>query len=192
MRNISVVVLTAVLLLCGCGPKALTRGLHPFPAKTGIFTDASGKILFDFPASEEPFRLAFLDFTWCPACQNAWEAVMEASTTAAPGSVRIYRILFDRETLFTVSGEIETAPLRAASQPGPEFRGNKGNVTVTTLTAIPAAFRKEFRVSHVPLLLLISREGEILKRWQGYSTNLEEEISAELRKLAPDRLSPPA
>ena len=191
MRSLPVVVLTAVLLLCGCGPRAITKGSHPFPAKTGIFTDASGKILFGFPDSEEPYRLAFLDFAWCPACQSAWEAVMEASTTAAPGSVRIYRILFDRETLFTESGEIETAPLRAASRPGTEFRGNEGNVTVTTLTAIPAAFRKEFRVSHAPLLLLLSREGEVKRRWQGYSTNLKEEISAELSKIAPYRSSPP-
>ena len=184
MKKPAVAALVAVLLLCGCGPRAITKGSIPFPAKKGIFADASGAILSNLPDSEEPFLFVFLDFAWCPACQNVWNTLIEASETTDPGSVRIYRILFDRETVFAESGSREAAPLRPASARLP---GYPGNVKIVVLVALPEAFREEFRVNQAPLLLLINREGEVERRWQGYSTNLKDELLAELSKSAPSR-----
>ena len=184
MKKQVVAALVAVLLLCGCGPRAITKGSIPFPAKKGIFADASGAILSDLPDSEEPFLLVFFDFAWCPACQSAWNTILDASEKTDPGSVRIYRILFDRETLFAESGNKETAPLRPESPRLPEYRQN---VKIVDLIALPQTFHEEFRVSQAPVLLLINRDGTVERRWQGYSTNLKDELTAELIKSAPSR-----
>jgi len=99
--------------------------------------------------------------------------------------VRIYRILFDKETLITASGKKETAPLRPAPPPWPELPGNAENIKVTTFIALPEVFQEELRVSKTPMLLLINQEGTVKRRWDGYSTNLKEDLSAELSKTAP-------
>jgi len=186
LRKLVLTVLAVVLLFCcGCGPRAITKGSRPFSSGKEVFTDASGKVLTDLPDYGEPFRLVFLDFTWCPACQSAWDSVREAVETAPPGSVRIYRILFDKETLITASGKKETTPLHPTSPPWPKFQENAENIKLTTLTAHPEVFQKEFRVNKTPILLLINREGTVERRWDGYSTNLKEDISAELSRTTP-------
>ncbi|MCL1926860.1 MAG: hypothetical protein FWF95_06980 [Syntrophorhabdaceae bacterium] len=185
MRRFALLFLLVVPLFCGCGPKAITEGSLPFSSGKGGFADASGRVLSNLPDSDEPFRLVFLDFTWCPACQSAWNSVHDAVEAAPPGSVRIYRILFDKEALITASGNTETAPLRPAPPPWPEFQGDTENIKITTLTALPETFLNEFRVSKTPMLLLINREGVVKKRWDGYSTNLKNDLLTELSKTAP-------
>ncbi len=174
--------LVAALPLCGCGPKAITVGSRPFPAEKAVFADASGKGLPDLPDSGEPLRLVLIDFPWCPPCAEAWKSVRPALGEAPPGTVRAYRILFDREISIAASGKTETSPMRPAPPPWPE---------VTTLTAIPDAFLESFRVNQAPMLLLIDRDGKVTRRWVGYSTNLREELSAELRKPVPPGPSSP-
>ena len=191
MRRIVFAALIAALPVCGCGPKAITVGSRPFPAEKTVFTDASGKAVSDLPDFGEPFRLVLIDSPWCPPCADAWKSVRGALETAPPGSVRVYRILFDREISIAASGKKETAPMRPVPPPWPGFREDAGDLKVTTLTAVPEVFREEFRVNQAPMLLLIDREGTVARRWIGYSTNLGEDLSSELktRDLAPS--SPP-
>jgi hypothetical protein len=56
-----------------------------------------------------------------------------------------------------------------------------GALKVTTLSALPGAFREEFRVSQGPVLLLLDAEGKVERRWIGYSTGLSRELSSEIR-----------
>jgi hypothetical protein len=113
-------------------------------------------------------------------------------TAAEPfpqGTVRVYRVLFDRETVLSPAGRQEVPPLRPAPLPevgGPE---DSGALKITTLTALPGAFRKEFRVSQVPVLLLLDAEGTVERRWIGFSAGMSRELSSEIRKRSRD-LSP--
>ncbi len=57
-----------------------------------------------------------------------------------------------------------------------------GALKVTTLTALPGEFRKEFRVSHGPVLLLLDAEGTVERRWIGFSAGMPRELSSEIRR----------
>jgi len=189
-RGASLAALVAVLILApGCGPKALTVGSLPFPAGRPVFSDASGKALDALPAFAEPVGLVFLDFPWCPACADVWKAVRTAAAPHPPGTVRVYRVLFDRETSLSPTGRREVPPLRPAPPPesgGPE---DSGALKVTTLTALPGEFRKEFRVSRAPVLLLLGPGGTVARRWIGASAGMSKELASEIRKRSP-ALSP--
>ena len=175
--------LIAVLLLAtGCGPKAITVGSRPFPAEHPVFSDASGKAIETLPADGGAIRLVFLEFPWCPACADVWRAVRTTAEPFPPGTVRIYRILFDRESVLSPAGIREVPPLRPAPLPDGDAPGDPGVLEVTTLTALPGEFRKEFRVSHGPLLLLLDAEGKVERRWIGSSGRVSEELSSELRR----------
>ncbi len=179
-----------VLSFSGCGSRAITAGSRPFPSEKAVFVDASGKALTDLPSSEEPIRLVVFDFPWCPPCAEIREAVHGALDAVPPGSVRIYRVLFDREILITAGGKSETTPLRPAPPPWPGFREGAGE-PVTTLTAVPEAFREEFRLTRGPVLLLLEPDGTVARRWNGYSTELEKELTSELKARASRFLKPP-
>lgn len=168
--------------MAGCGPKAITVGSRPFPAEHPVFSDASGKALETLPADGGAIRLVFLEFPWCPACADVWRAVRTAAAPFPPGTVRIYRILFDRETVLSPAGKREVPPLRPAPLPGGDVPGDPGVLEVITLTALPGEFRKEFRVSHGPLLLLLDAEGKVERRWIGSSGRVSEELSSEFRR----------
>ncbi len=185
MRGTVVAALLAALTLCGCGPKSITVGSRPFPAGKAVFTDASGKALSDLPGSREPFRLVMLDFPWCPPCADAWKAVGEAFDTVPPGSVRAYRVLFDREVSLSAAGKRETAPMQPVPPPWPDPLARGPDSRITTLTALPGVFREEFRVNQAPVLLLIGRDGTVERRWNGYSMSLRDDLSSELRKRSP-------
>lgn len=174
--------IAGLLLMAGCGPKAITVGSRPFPAEHPVFSDASGKALETLPADDGAIRLVFLDFPWCPACADVWRAVRTAAAPFPPGTVRIYRILFDRETVLDPAGKREVPPLRPAPLPDGDVPGDPGVLEVTTLTALPGEFRKEFRVSHGPLLLLLDAEGKVERRWIGSSGRVSEELSSEFRR----------
>ncbi len=191
MRRIALAALFAALPLIGCGPKAITVGSRPFPPEKPVFADESGKALPDLPDSGEPIRLVLIDFPWCPPCGDAWKSVRAALGGAPPGTVRAYRILFDREISIAASEKTETPPMRPVPPPWPGCRVDGVNPEVTTLTAIPGAFLEAFRVNQAPMLLLIDRDGKVMRRWVGYSTNLGEELSSELRKPAPPGPSSP-
>ena len=107
-------------------------------------------------------------------------ACATASSTFPPGSVRIYRILFDRERLYTREKVRESSPLHlappAGTAAGPTLPG------VTTLTAIPGPFQDRFRVGRVPILLLLSEGGVVETRWIGYSPSLAGQIEEEVRR----------
>lgn len=178
----SAALIAGLLLMAGCGPKAITVGSRPFPAEHPVFSDASGKALETLPADGGAIRLVFLDFPWCPACADVWRAVRTAASPFPPGTVRIYRILFDRETVLSPAGKREVPPLRPAPLPGGDVPGDPGVLEVTTLTALPGEFRKEFRVSHGPLLLLLDAEGKVERRWIGSSGRVSEELSSEFRR----------
>jgi hypothetical protein len=173
--------IAGLLLMAGCGPKAITVGSRPFPAARPVFSDASGKTLDALPAADGTIRLVFLEFPWCPACADVWRAVRIAAKPFPQGTVRVYRVLFDRETVLSPAERREVPPLRPAPLPeggGPE---DPGGLTVTTLTALPGEFRKEFRVSQGPVLLLLDAKGTVEMRWIGFSAGMSRELSSEIR-----------
>jgi hypothetical protein len=177
--------IVAALLLPACGPKAITVGSRPFASDHAVFADSAGRGLATLPAAAEPVRLVLIDFPWCPACADVWKSVREGTVAVPRGTVRIYRILFDRETLYSQAGTREAPPLKPSPPPWFEGPGGAGSSRVTTLTAIPGAFGKEYRVSQGPVLLLLEADGTVARKWTGYSTSLTAELSAELRKRSP-------
>ena len=178
-----------LLLMGGCGPKAITVGSRPFPAARPVFSDNTGKAFGALPAFNEPVGLVFLEFPWCPACADVWKAVRFAAAPFPPGTVRVYRVLFDKETILSPSGRREVPPLRPAPLPEDHGPENSGALKITTLAALPGEFRKEFRVSYGPVLLLLDAEGKVGRRWIGFSAGMARELSSEIRKRSP-ALSP--
>jgi len=174
--------IAAILLASGCGPKAITVGSRPFPAGRSVISDASGTQLDALPASAEPVRLLFLEYPWCPACTDVWRAIRFAATPFPPGTVRVYRVLFDRETLLSPAGRQEVPPLHPAPIPDGDGTEDPGTLRVTTLTALPGAFREEFRISQAPLLFLLDLDGNVERRWIGYSVGMSRELASEIRK----------
>ncbi len=173
--------IAGLLLMTGCGPKAITVGSRPFPARHPVFSDASGKALEGLPEADGTIRLVFLDFPWCPPCADVWGALRTAAAPFPPGTVRIYRVLFDREMALSPDGRKEVPPLHPAPLPEVGASEGPGALKVTTLSALPGAFRKEFRVSQGPVLLLLDAGGKVERRWIGYSTGLSRELSSEIR-----------
>ena len=182
----------ALLLLAACGPKAVKVGTRPFPAARPVFADASGKPLSSLPEGPEPVRLVLLDFPWCPACAETWKALRLASAQAQPGSARVYRVLFDRETALTSAGRQEAPPLHPPQDPAPGDAGGATGFPVTTLTALPEPFRKEFRVGQVPVLLLLDPDGTVARRWIGYSHGMAAEVAGEVTNRSRTLSPPPA
>ena len=174
--------IAGLLLMTGCGPKAITVGSRPFPAAHPVFSDASGKDLEALPAADETIRLVFLEFPWCPACADVWRAVRIAAKPFPPGTVRVYRVLFDRETVLSPDGRKEVPPLRPVPLPEGDGTEDPGVLKVTTLTALPGEFRKEFRVSQGPVVLLLDAEGTVERRWIGFSVGMSGELSSEITK----------
>lgn len=174
--------IAGLLLMGGCGPKAITVGSRPFPAGHPVFSDASGKILDALPAADGTIRLVFLEFPWCPACADVWRAVRVAAKPFPQGTVSVYRILFDRETVLSPAGRQEVPPLRPAPLPEGDGPEDPGTLKITTLTALPGEFLKEFRVSQGPVLLLLDPKGKVERRWIGFSAGMSRELSAEIRK----------
>lgn len=174
--------IAGLLLASGCGPKAITVGSRPFPAEHPVFHDASGKALEALPAAEESIRVVFLEFPWCPVCADVWRAMRAAVKPFPQGTVRVYRVLFDRETVLSPAGRREVPPLRPTPLPEDDGPEDPGVLKVTTLTAIPKEFHKEFRVSQGPVLLLLDAEGKVEKRWIGFSAGMSRELSTEIRK----------
>ncbi len=168
----------AALLLAACSRNVLSVGSVPFPAQKAVFADASGQPQAGLPDSQEPLRLILLDYVWCPPCADAWKAISAASREIPEGSVRVYRVLFDRERLISGEGSDEVAPLR---QPAPP---DAGTLPVTTLAALPRAFKEQFGPAQAPLLLLTDRGGKVLKRWTGFSSALSADIANEIKRLS--------
>ena len=134
------------------------------------------------PADDGTIRLVFLEFPWCPACADVWRSVRTAAAPFPPGTVRIYRVLFDRESVLSAGGRREVPPLHPAPLPEGDAPGDPGALEITTLTALPGEFRKEYRVSHGPLLLLLDTGGKVERRWIGFSAGMSGELSSEFRK----------
>jgi hypothetical protein len=173
--------IAGLLLATGCGPKAITVGSRPFPAGNPVFSDASGKALEGLPEADGTIRLVFLEFPWCPPCADVWKALRTAAAPFPPGTVRIYRVLFDRETVLSPAGRQEVPPLAPAPLPEGDALEDPGALKVTTLSALPGEFRKEFRVNHGPVLLLLDAGGKVEMRWIGFSAGMSRELSSEIR-----------
>jgi hypothetical protein len=120
---------------------------------------------------------------------DVWKAVRIAAKPFPQGTVRVYRVLFDRETVLSPAGRQEVPPLRPTPLPEGDGPEDPGALQVTTLTALPGELRKEFRVSQGPVLLLFGAEGTVERRWIGYSAGMSRELSSEIRKRSP-ALSP--
>ncbi|MBM2827904.1 MAG: hypothetical protein HW408_436 [Actinobacteria bacterium] len=168
----------AMLLFAACGSKHFSVGSVPFPADKPVFADDRGQPTPGLPDSPEPYRLIVLDYAWCPPCADAWKALREASRDIPPGTVRAYRILFDRERLLGKEGTREIDPIQPATP------RDAGTLPVTTVMALPDPFRKRFGPEHAPLLLLTDRRGTVLKKWTGASPSLAASIVAEVRRLS--------
>jgi len=187
----NVLVLAAALSLsAGCGAKSISVGSVPFPAEKPVFVDETGNETAILPGPPEPVRLVFLDSPWCPQCREAWQALGAAVGKFPPGSVRVVRILFDRERIYERGGTRETPPLHPAPAPG-TTAGKPGAapLEVTTLWALPGPFRKQFRVTQTPVLFLLDRSGKVTKRWTGYSPSLADSLAEEVKRRTD---SPPA
>jgi hypothetical protein len=167
-----------MLLCAACGTKSFSVGSVPFPAPVPVFVDASGDPRPGLPDSPEPFRIVLLDHVWCPPCADAWKAVREASREIPEGSLHVYRVLFDRERILGREGTVEVAPLRRPSPP------DAGTLPVTTVVALPRAFRERFAPEQAPILFLTDREGKVLKRWTGASPSLSADIVSEIKRLS--------
>jgi hypothetical protein len=166
-------------------------GSRPFPAARPVFADASGMQRSSLPDDAEPVRLVLLDFPWCPACAETWKALRAASAQVQPGSARIYRVLFDRETALTPEGRREAPPLQPPQDPAPGEAGGAAGFPVTTLTALPGPFGKEFLASQVPVLLLLDRDGTVVRRWVGYSHGMAAEVAGEVTARSRTPSPPP-
>ncbi len=160
----------------------LATGKVPFPAEKPVFIDADGRPLRSLPEAPEPLKLVVLDFPWCPPCAEAWKAVRAASQALPPGSFRVYRILFDRERFFTPEGVSVVPPLRPAARAAPPDAAFPA-FAVTTLTALPDAFRNEYEIEQAPVILLLSGSGRVARRWTGYSPSLSASLVEEIRRL---------
>jgi hypothetical protein len=176
-----VALIAGLLLVTGCGPKAITVGSRPFPAEHPVFSDSSGKALRGLPEDDGEVRFVFLDFPWCPPCTDVWEALRTAAAPFPPGTVRIYRVLFDRESVLSPAGRQEVPPLHPSPLPGGAPPEDSGSLKITTLSALPDGFRKEFRVSGGPVLLLLDAKGTVARRWIGFSSGMSGELSTEIR-----------
>lgn len=172
-----VAVFLASALCAGCGPKSFGVGSVPFPAPKSVFVDSSGEPQSGLPDSAEPLRIILLDYVWCPPCADVWKAIRDASLEIPEGSVRVYRILFDRERRLDREGTAEAAPLHPAAP------ADAGALPVTTVAALPGPFGKQFEPEQAPILLLTDRSGKVLKRWTGASPSLSAAIAAEVRRL---------
>jgi len=181
--------IAGLLLMTGCGPKAITVGSRPFPARHPVFSDASGKALEGLPEADGTIRLVFLEFPWCPPCADVWRAIRTAAAPFPPGTVRIYRVLFDREMVLSPAGRQEAPPLHPTHRTEGGALEDPDALKVTTLSALPDEFHKEFRVGDGPVLLLLDAEGKVERRWIGFSTKMSGELSSEIRNRSLD-LSP--
>jgi hypothetical protein len=168
----------AALLCAACGPKSFAVGSVPFPAPKPVLVDASGQPRPGLPESPEPFRLILLDYVWCPPCSDVWKAIREASREVPEGSVRVYRVLFDRERLLDREGTTEVGPLLPSAPP------DAGTLPVTTVVALPRPFREQFAPGQAPVLLLTDRGGKVIKRWTGASPSLSEAVVSEIKRLS--------
>ena len=158
-------------------------GSSPFPAEKPVFLDERGLERSALPETPEPARLLFLDFPWCPQCDDMWQGMNAAAQAFPPGTLRVYRILFDRERLFTRGEPADVPPLLPTSPRNPVLVDSAGNaVPVTTWTAIPVRFRDRFQVGQVPILLLLDREGVVAARWVGVSPSLAASLTDEIRE----------
>jgi len=182
----AVLLLAAVAALCGaCGAASLSVDSVPFPAKKAVFVDETGAKTAGLPPAAEPLRLVFLDAPWCPQCGRAWISVAAAAQAAPPGSVHVYRILFERERIYARDGSREVSPFSAAHPPGAGIgRPGARPVSLTTLTALPGPFRNAFRADDAPLLLLLDREGRVAARWAGYFPSMEASVADAIRRNA--------
>jgi hypothetical protein len=108
-----------------------------------------------------------------------------------PGTVHVYRILFDRERTYSPDGIRESSPFHPTPTPGTTADPFKAALLeVTTLTALSRPFQKEFRVTQVPILLLLNENGRVEKRWTGYSPSLRDSLAVEVRRKTGPPLSP--
>ena len=170
-------------LFTGCGAKSISVGSIPFPAKEPVFLTGDGEKTAELPWTYEPIRLVFLDSPWCPYCVDAWGALVSAASTSPAGSVHIYRILFDRERIFTQEGNREVAPLDGSAGPGTtDFPSLAALPAVTTLTALPGPFRDQFKIDHLPVILLLDDTGEVGMRWTGYSPSMRDQLADAIRR----------
>jgi len=175
--------------LIGCGGGRFSVNSVPFPAKTPVFLDASGEPRADLPEDPEPIRLLFLDFPWCPPCGGMWEELRGAAREFPPGTLRVYRILFDRETMFPGQEPVEVPPLVPSPPRTAPVDSAGGEVPVATWTALPGPFRKQFQFTRVPVLLLLDRRGAVAARWAGASPTLAISLAGEIRKRTAAPLS---
>lgn len=183
MAENALVLLVPLLLLAGCGAKGISVGSVPFPANTPVFLTSTGERTAALPPASEPVRLVFFDAPWCPQCADVWRALQSASSTFPPGSVRIYRVLFDREKHYARDGIRDVAPIDPSGPPDTtDLPSPAAMPAVTTLTVLPGPFRDQFRVDHVPLLLFLDEGGTVEGRWAGYSPGLRDQVAEAVRR----------
>lgn len=128
-------------------------------------------------------RLLFLDFPWCPQCDGMWEGIRSAAREFPPGTLRVYRILFDREKLFPGREPVEVPPLAPSPPRSPDpVDSTGGAVPVVTWTALPGPFREQFQFTRVPVLLLLDEKGVVTARWAGTRPSLAASLAGEIRK----------
>ena len=175
-------ILLALGSLAGCGAGRFSVGSVPFPAKSPVFVDETGTPRVDLPDAPEPIRILFLDFPWCPPCNGMWEEIRTAAGEFPPGTIRIDRILFDRETMFPGREPVEVPPLVSSSPRRPPVDATGGIIPATTWTALPGPFRKQYQFTRVPVLLLLDRKGAVVARWAGTSPSLAVSLAGEIRK----------
>ena len=171
---LAVLLAGSVPLLGGCGPRSLSPGSVPFPAKEPVFADREGNLLDRLPACPEPVRLLFLDFPWCPPCGEVRTALAAAAASVPAGTFRVFHVLADRERELSPERTREVAPLH----PSPGM----GDAWATELFALPGPLFSRYRVGHGPVVLLLSPDGTVGRRWVGYSPGMAGEIASEIRQ----------
>jgi hypothetical protein len=146
-------------------------------------TDGEGNPARDLPPADTDARLVVIDPPWCTPCEGAWESVARTVDSFPPGTVKVYRLLLDRERLLAgAEGEQETPPARAPFPAGTPVAG--------TYHVLPGPFRENFEVERVPVLLLLDRDGKVRGRWSGYHPALADDLASAVRALAAPEFAP--
>jgi hypothetical protein len=173
----------AALLLSSCGPPAIRIGSVPFPTERPVLADAYGSPAAALPPPPTDARLLVLDLPWCTPCDGAWESVATAVNSFPPGTVTVYRLLFDRERILDATGtEKEVPPVRLPPRPA--------SVSAETYHVLPGPFRESFEAERGPVFLLLDRKGKVTGRWSGFHPALADDLASGIRSLAAPGLTP--
>ena len=164
MRNTIILASLSILLITGCGSKTEEPRAATGRSKAASFVleDLDGR---EFSLDSAAGSVLVLDFwaTWCAPCRKA-----------IPELISLYNEYEQEDLLLWGIGIDKPDALRSFAEsfkiPYPVLVGSRATQAAYRVTAIPTVF-------------LIDREGRIAGRFQGYRPGATENLKAEITKL---------